>query len=520
MQKLPEDPSRQKSAGVRTAAPTPMKTLLDSFPTFDTAPVGGLKVSPEQLERLMPGGPYEADVLVIGAGPGGYVSAIRAAQLGAKTICVEKGALGGVCLNVGCIPTKTLIATAELVHNIKRADTFGVKVGEPQIDVAKMMDRKNKVVKQLTGGVGVLFKKHNVEHIQGAARLLDPHTVEVTLNEGGSRAITARNIIVATGSVPALLPLPGFEIGNNVWTSNEALEITDIPKSVLIIGAGAIGLEFGYTFNCLGSEVTIVELMPQIVPAADTQMANEMEKCLKRQGIKIMTGAGVTKAEDIAGGKRVFINTPKGEITVEVEKVLVAVGRRPVSENLGLEEVGVKIDRRKIVVDDHMRTAVPSIYAIGDVIGEPMLAHIAWTEGEVAVANCMGKDTAMDYRVFPACVYSLPELASVGLTEEQAREKHGDVRIGTFPFAANGKALGMNERDGMVKIIAEPRYNEILGVHILGPHATDLISEAVVAMHNEATVEEIITAIHPHPTLSEPVQEAAMDVLGESIHKG
>lgn len=514
----PGNPNPTNSVGTVPMTMSPIQSLLDSIPALETKPEK--TASEEAQEMLLKGGHYEADIVVIGAGPGGYVSAIRAAQLGAKVVCVEKEYLGGVCLNVGCIPTKTLISTAELVHNINRADTFGIKVGSPTVDVAKMMDRKDKVVAQLTGGVGHLFKKNNVESVKGTARLTDAHTVVVGLNEGGNRTITTRNVIIATGSVPALLPLPGFEIGENVWTSNEALAIKALPKSILIIGGGAIGLEFAYVFAKLGVETTVVELMPQLVPAADAQIAKELEKSLKRGGIKIMTETGVTRAEDIPGGKRVFMKTAQGEESIEAEKVLVAVGRKPVSGGIGLEQLGVKIERGRIIVNDHMQTSAPSIYAIGDVTGEPMLAHIAWTEGEVAVRNILGGDVTMSYRAFPACVYTSPELASVGLTEEQAREKHGDIRIGTFPFIANGKALGMGDKEGFVKMIAEPRYGEILGVHILGPHATDLISEAVVAMQNETTVEEIIAAIHPHPTLSEPIQEAAMDVLGESIHKG
>ncbi|MDO8586553.1 MAG: dihydrolipoyl dehydrogenase [Armatimonadota bacterium] len=518
MNRPPKHPRPGSSIGTFPSTAGPVRSLLESIPALEAQPS---RTASEEVQQMMKqGGSFEVDILIIGAGPGGYVSAIRAAQLGAKTACVEKGALGGVCLNVGCIPTKTLISTAELVHNISRANTFGIKVGSPEIDVAKMMERKDKVVSQLTGGVATLFKNHNVEWVKGAAKLTDPHTVAVDLNEGGSRTITARNIIVATGSVPALLPLPGFEIGEAVWTSNEALDLKALPKSVLIVGGGAIGLEFGYTFVRLGSQVTIVELMSQIVPAADMQIAKEFEKCLKRAGIKIMTETGVTRAEDISGGKRVFMSTPGGEQSIEVEKVLVAVGRRPVSEGIGLEQLGIKTERGRILVNERMQTNVPNVYAVGDVVGEPMLAHVAWTEGEVAVQHALGRDVRMSYRVFPACVYTVPELASVGMTEEQAREKHSEIRIGTFPFAANGKALGMGEREGFVKIIAEPKYGEILGVHILGPHATDLISEAVVAMQNEATVEEVIAAIHPHPTLSEPIQEAAMDVLGESIHKG
>ncbi len=461
---------------------------------------------------------YDADILVLGAGPAGYVAAIRAAQLGAKTVIVEKGEVGGTCLNVGCIPTKALLACVETLERAKHGADFGVEIGSISVDVPKMMERKNTIVKTLTSGVAALLKKNKVRLVSGEGRLVDANTVEVTGSDGVQR-ITSKFTLIATGSVPSVLPLPGFEFGENVWSSTEALEFSSVPKSILIVGAGAIGLEAAHTFANLGSDVTVVEMMPQILPAADTEIAAELQKNLEKSGIKFRTNAGVGRAEATRKGKKVFVKTESGEETFEVEKILVAVGRRAVIGGIGLDEVGVKHDGRKIVVDEHMRTSVPGIYAAGDVIGEPMLAHVAWTESAVAVEHAMGLESKMDYSAFPACVYTSPECASVGLTEKQARARHRDVRIGKMSFAHNGKAMGIGENHGFVKIISAGRFGQVLGFHVVGPHATDLITEAVVAMRNELTVDELIASIHPHPTLSEVVQDAALDVYGRAIHK-
>lgn len=477
-------------------------------------------MSLEEEPQVMKAGNEEmdADVLFLGAGPGGYVGAIRAGQLGLRTVCVEKRFVGGTCLNIGCIPTKALLSSVEALQHIKRGEEFGIEVKGYEINLGKMMDRKQKVVNRLVKGVEYLFRQHNVRLVRGVGRIIDKNTVEVE-TEGKKETIIARNIIIATGSVPGTLPIPGLEIGDSVWTSDEILQIREIPGSLLVIGGGAIGLEFGYMFARLGSKVTLVELMDQIVPASDTEMAKELTKAMEHAGMKILTGTTVTKAEDAAEGKKVTVKGPDGEKELQVDKILVAVGRKAVIQNIGLESVGVKTERNRIVVDDRMRTNVPGVYAIGDVIGEPMLAHTAFHEGVVAVENCMGTPARMHYNAFPAAVYTAPEYASVGLTEAQARERYGDVNIGRFSFIANGKALGAGETEGSVKMIVDPRYGEILGVHIVGPHATALIAEAVLAMQSEATVDEIIATIHPHPTLSEPLHEAALDTKGMALHK-
>ena len=475
-------------------------------------------VHPGIKEQLLRSSEFDADIAVIGSGPAGYYAAIRAAQLGARTVVVEKGAVGGVCLNVGCIPTKTLLSSVHVLDQVRNAETFGVAAKNCSIDVKRMMERKNAIVEQLTGGVEGLFRKNKIRLVRGHGGITDPHTVTVDTQDGGE-AIKSAKIIIATGSVPALLPLPGFEIGENVWTSTEALEFSKIPKSMLIVGAGAIGLEAGYAFARMGAEVLVVEMMSQILPAADTEMANELQERLEAAGMKFRLNATVSRAEDVNDGKKVYVKSGETEEAVKCQKVLLAVGRRAVLEAVGLDEVGVKHDTRKILVNEHMQTNFPNIYAAGDCVGEPMLAHVGWAEGVVAVEHAMGLDVKMDYKAFPSCVYTKPEFASVGLTEEQARDKHGEVRTGKFSFKHNGKALGIGETEGFIKVVAEPKYSSILGVHMVGPHVTDLIAEAVLAIKNELTVDEVIAAIHPHPTLSEVVQEAAMDTQGRAIHK-
>ncbi len=469
-------------------------------------------------EQLEYSSRYDADVVVIGSGPGGYVAAIRAAQLGARTVVVEKGSVGGVCLNVGCIPTKTLLSTVAVINHADHASDFGVDIKGYELNIPNLMKKKNDTVKKLVGGVESLFKKNKIKLVRGLGSIEDIHTVTVK-TDSGEEKITTDKIVVATGSTPARLPLPGFETGKDVWTSTEALEFEKLPKSILVIGAGAIGLEFGYTFARMGSKVKVVEMMDQILPAADTETANELQKHLEKQGMEFVTGAGVTKAENAKGGKKVYIkhgSEEKGEV---YEKVLVAVGRRAAVEGIGLENVGINTENGKIVVDENMQTNVSGIYAIGDCIGEPMLAHVGWTEGIVAVEHAFGMNSRMDYKAWPACVYTMPECASVGLTEEQVRDRFKTYKTGKFGFNHNGKAMGMGETEGFVKFIVGPKYGQILGVHIVGPHATDLIAEATMAIKNELTVAEVIATIHAHPTLSEVVQEAAYDSYDRAIHK-
>ena len=492
-------------------------SLLGSISILDEAPTSEM-VHPGIQEQLSGAGERDADVVVIGSGPAGYVGAIRAAQLGAKVVIVEKGSVGGTCLNVGCIPTKVLLACVAVVDAVKHGAEFGVKVAGFDLDIPAMMKRKDSVVKRLVGGVEALMGKNKVRIVRGDARITDAHVVSVD-TAAGVETIRTDKIVICTGSTTALLPLPGLEIGENVWTSTEALAFGAVPKSMLIIGAGAIGLEAGYTFARLGTEVLVVEMMPQILPAADTETANELMKALKKAGVKFMLESTVARAEDTKDGKRVYIKSGDKEVSQDFEKVLVAVGRKANISGIGLDEVGIKHDKRRILVDEHMRTNIPSVYAAGDCIGEPMLAHVGWTESIVAVENATGMDSKMDYRAFPACVYTTPECSSVGLTEQQARERYRDVKVGKFTFNHNGKAMGIGETEGFIKIITEPKYGEILGVHMVGPHVTDLIIEAVVAMRNELTVDELVATIHPHPTLSEVTQEAAYDALDRAIHK-
>lgn len=493
--------------------------LLDSIPKLDFDMKEKMKEEIQAMQAI--DGSFDVDILFLGSGPGGYVGALRAGRLGARVAIIEKNHVGGTCLNIGCIPTKALLSTVEVVESVKHGADFGINVEGYSIDFPKMMQRKDKVVQQLRKGVEFLFKKDNVRLLRGTGKMLDPHTVEIKGQDGKTEKITSRSIIIATGSVPALLPVPGLEIGKSVWTSTEILSATAVPKSLLVVGGGYVGLEFGYTFAALGSDVTVVEMLPQIAGATDGEVAAELERVLKRAGLKILTNTTVIGAEDTKNGKKVKVKSSDGkEQDIEAEKVLIAVGRKPFTEGIGLEELGINNERGRIIVNERMQTNVPGVYAIGDCIGNPMLAHVASHEGLVAVANCLGHTEHMNYRAVPGVVFTHPEVASVGLTEEEARQQYGeDVRIGKFPFSANGKALGMGQRDGFVKVIAEPKYGELLGVHIIGPHATDMITEAVVAMQSEATVEDIAASIHPHPTLSEPIHEAVLDTMGLALHK-
>ncbi|MFZ5631943.1 MAG: dihydrolipoyl dehydrogenase [Bacillota bacterium] len=452
-------------------------------------------------------------VVVIGAGPGGYVAAIRAAQLGARVALVEKGNVGGTCLNRGCIPTKALAAGVSVLHAIRRASQFGVGAGEVTIDFGRMMERKNQVVGRLVQGVEFLLKKNKVDLIRGAARLSGKGRVVVE-GPGGPREIEAGSIILATGTEPALNRAFGYD-GERVITSDEALNLEKVPEKLLVIGGGVIGCEFACIFAALGSKVTVVEIMPTILPLMDREVARQMQGLLKRQGINIKTGV---KIREVKKGNQVVAVLEGGE-EIEADRVLISIGRVMNLKGLGLEEAGVALgDRGEVLVNDRMETSVPGIYAIGDITGRIQLAHVASAQGLVAVDNIMGRGRLMDYSLIPSCIYTSPEVGSVGLTTQEVEEKGIKVKSGKFPFMASGKAQAMGETDGFVKILADPDTDRILGVHIVGPHATDLIAEAAVAMQMGATVKQLAETMHAHPTLAETIMEAAGAVHGMSIH--
>ncbi|MGQ9629696.1 MAG: dihydrolipoyl dehydrogenase [bacterium] len=460
----------------------------------------------------------DCDVAIIGAGPGGYVAAIRAAQLGAKVALIEKDELGGTCLNRGCIPTKALLYAAEILDSIEKGERYGISVKDVAVDLPKLMARKDSVVRTLVGGIQSLMKSNGVQVVRGVGKLRSAKEVEVAGPGGKGEIISAKNIVIATGSVPADLPLAEFD-GKGVISSDHALTLESVPESILIIGGGAIGLEFATVFARLGSKVTVVELLPQILPNEDADIASGLTKVLKKQRIDIFTDSSVENVKDGPKNRKVVeVATKDGKRSFEVEKVMVAVGRRPHLDGLNLDGVGVKIERGRIIADERMRTNVPGIYAIGDVVGKFMLAHSASHEGVVAVENALGGNSIMSYKAIPRCIYTLPEVAAVGLTEKEARDRGLDVKVGKFPLSANGKSLIMDEREGFVKIVADKRYGEVLGVHILGPHATDMIAEVGVLMNIEGIVEDLSHAIHPHPTVSEAIMEAALDAEDRAIH--
>ena len=457
------------------------------------------------------------DIVVIGGGPGGYVGAIRAAQLGFKVACVDANKIfGGTCLRVGCIPSKAMLESSELLHQAKETfKSHGIKVPQVEVDLETMLKRKNRVVQTLGRGVGSLLKKNGVEGIQGVARIVSPGVVEVTTDDG-SRKLQAENIIIATGSSPA--SLPGIEIdGTYVGSSTEALSFDSIPKRLVVIGAGAIGLELGSVWNRLGSEVTVLEYLDRILPGCDAEIADAARKILLKQGLKFELGSRVEGVEIVDGECQVKVagrDTP-----VTCDKVLMAVGRKPYTSGLGLEEVGVELDRRGfIVVDEHFKTNVDGIYAIGDVIGGAMLAHKAEEEGVALVEMLKTGVGHIDYNTVPAIVYTHPEVASVGKTSEELEADGVPFKAGRFPFMANGRAKAVGDTDGLVKILAHQKTDRILGVHIVGPHAGDLLSEAVVAMSFGASSEDLARICHAHPTLTEALKEAALDVEKRALH--
>jgi dihydrolipoamide dehydrogenase len=460
----------------------------------------------------------EREIVVIGGGPGGYVAAIRAAQLGGKVTLIEKDTLGGTCLNRGCIPSKALLHSVEVLQSVKEAGQYGIDVPSVSVDLARMMARKNRVVSQLVSGVGSLLAGNKVEVIKGTARLKAGKQIEVNDAQGQKCTLQAQKIIIATGARAIKLPIPGADSPTGIVPAESILNISAIPKSLLMIGGGVVGLEMTTILTRLGGKVTVVEMLPHVLPAEDEELTNIITKALQDDGVAVYTGAKVTKIEDAPGGKLVTVAAKDGEKKIEAEIVAIAVGYRPDTADLGLEEAGIAAVKGAIQANQRMETNVPGIYAVGDCIGKIMLAYIAMAEGEVAADNAMGKDTCMDYNVVPRCVFLMPELAAVGLTEADAVNSGFQVKVGKFPFAANGMAAILGERRGMVKIVTEEKTGQILGVHIVGPRATDLIAEATLAMKLELTTEELIATIHSHPSLCEAVREAALDISGEMIH--
>jgi dihydrolipoamide dehydrogenase len=460
------------------------------------------------------------DLIIIGSGPGGYVAAIRAAQLGLNVACVEDQDLGGVCLNIGCIPTKALLTSAFLVNEMKDGEKHGIVAKDVTFDLGPAQERSRRVVKQMTGGVAHLFKKNKITHLSGFGRLKGPGKVEVDGGEGNKSVYEADHVIIATGSRPRDLPVLKID-EDRVWSSTGALMRTEAPGSLFIVGAGAIGMEFADVYASYGTKVTIVEALDRILPLEDAEISKFMERTYKKRGVDIHTSARFEKADVGDSGVKVTFSDAKGEShTLDVDYVLSAVGRVANSEDLGLDAAGVKVDERGfIVVDEHMKTNVPGVYAIGDVAGQQLLAHKASHEGIVCVEHIAGQGHGtVDYSNVPNCTYCNPEVASVGLTEEQAKEQGYDVEVGKFPWVGNGRAVAAGHTDGFIKVVRDKQYSEILGAHIVGPHATELIAEFVVGRHLESTVEELEKAIHPHPTLSEAVAEGALAALGRPIH--
>ncbi len=459
----------------------------------------------------------QRNVVVIGGGPGGYVAAIRAAQLGARVTLVEKDKLGGTCLNVGCIPTKVLLHTAELFNELDHVKELGIDVKNPRVDWKTLMKRKERIVAQLTGGVKGLLVSNGIEIVKGTASFRSSGEIGVDWADGNTMNIEADSFIIATGSVPFVPPVPGTHLPG-VITSSEALSLDVVPKSMVIIGGGVIGVEFASIYSSLGCSVTIIEMMDQILPNMEEELADILKGSLLSRGVKVNTQAKVTSINKDGIGLQVRFEEKGAEKAVSAEKVVVAVGRRPNTAGLNLEAAGVRLNKDRIIVNDRMKTAAENIYAVGDCTGKMMLAHAAFVQGVAAAENIMGKDTKMDYKTVPSCVYTQPELASVGMTEKLALERGHDIKVGRFPLMANAKSLIMNQTGGMVKVISDKKYDEVLGVHILGPRATDLITQGALALRLEATLEEIISTVHAHPTVGEALQEAALAADGAAIH--
>ena len=458
------------------------------------------------------------DLIVIGSGPGGYVAAIRASQLGLKTAIVEKESLGGICLNWGCIPTKALLKSAQVFEYLNHAADYGVKVAGGEVDFESVIKRSRGVADGMSKGVQFLMKKNKIEAIMGAGKLKAKNTVEVKAADGATKTYTAKSIILATGGRSRELPNIKQD-GVKVIGYRQAMNLPKQPKSMIVVGSGAIGIEFAYFYNTIGTKVTVVEYLDNIVPLEDDEVSKGLSRILKKQGIEIMTGSNVESVDSTGDVCKVNVKTPTGNVTLEAEIVLSAVGISTNIEGIGLEELGVKTDRGKVVVDDFYKTNVEGVYAIGDIVKGQALAHVASAEGIICVEKITGHNPEpLNYNNIPGCTYCSPEIASVGYTEKAAKEAGYEIKVGKFPFSASGKASAAGAKDGFVKLIFDAKYGEFLGAHMLGHNVTEMIAEVVTARKLETTGHEIIKSVHPHPTMSEAVMEAAAEAYGECIH--
>jgi len=459
------------------------------------------------------------DLIIIGSGPGGYVAAIRASQLKMKVAVVERAELGGICLNWGCIPTKSLLKSAQVFDYITHASDYGIIVaGEVKPDFKAIVTRSRNVANGMSKGVQFLFKKNNIEQIKGFGRLSGNGSVEVEDQDGNKKNYSAKNIILATGARSKELPNLKQD-GKRIIGYREAMSLEKLPGSMVVVGSGAIGSEFANFYQSLGTNVTLVEFLPRIVPVEDEEVSKQLERSFRKINMKIMTGSTVESVDTSKDKCLVTINTPKGQEIVETDIVLSAVGITTNIENIGIEKSGIKTDMGKIVVDDYYRTSVPGIFAIGDIVHGPALAHVASAEGIICVEKIAGKEVEpLDYKNIPGCTYTTPEIASCGLTEAAAKEAGYDIKIGKFPFTASGKASAAGAKDGFVKLIFDAAYGELLGAHMIGANVTEMIAEIVVARKLETTAHEIINSVHPHPTMSEAIMEAAAAAYGEVIH--